>query len=184
MTNRRSRRCKFCKSTEHDIRTCPGFFEVVDLKADRMLSARKDILKRFEYYRFGPGSLVQCEILSNKDKWISTRRSGVVAVVTKILWSSIGDTSMAYTSGWFHQREMIVRPIDEDDEYTIRLPREIIEVTYEDAEGHWRTIQDFTDVLDRVTIISPSRVPSAPLSFLEGSEIEMRSKRYIKDYYF
>ena len=183
MTDRRLRRCRFCKDTGHDIRTCSEFSEAVDLKADRVLTARKDILKRFEYYHFGPGSLVQCEILSNKDKWISTRRSGVIAVVTKILWSSISDVSMAYTSGWFHQREMIVRPIDEADEYTIRLPREIIEVIYEDAGGHWRTPQDFADVLDRVTIVSPSKFTGAPSSFLEGGEIEKHSKRYIKDYY-
>tara|TARA_R100000664_G_C2742319_1_gene130579 strand:+ start:1119 stop:1445 length:327 start_codon:yes stop_codon:yes gene_type:complete len=107
----------------------------------------------------------------------------VIAVVTKILWSSISDVSMAYTSGWFHQREMIVRPIDEADEYTIRLPREIIEVIYEDAGGHWRTPQDFADVLDRVTIVSPSKFTGAPSSFLEGCEIEKHSKRYIKDYY-
>jgi hypothetical protein len=182
--SRRLRRCRFCKNTEHDIRTCPQFLEVVDLKADRMFTARKDILKRFEYYRFGPGSLVQCEILSNKDKWVSTRRSGVIAVVTKILWSSIGDTSMAYTSGWFHQRDMIIKPIDEDSEYTVRLPREIIEVIFEDAGGSWRSEQAFSDVLDRVTIVSSSKFMGAPSSFLEGNEIEIRSKRYTKDYYF
>jgi len=181
--SRRLRRCRFCKSTDHDIRTCSQFFEVVDLKADRMYTARKDILKRFEYYKFGPGSLVQCEILSNKDKLWTTRRSSVVAVVTKILWSSIGDVSMAYSTGWFHQRDMIVKPIDEDDEYTVRLPREIIEVIFEDAGGHWRSPQDFLDVLDRVTIVSPSEFKGAPPSFLNGSEIENRSKRFIKDRY-
>tara|TARA_R110001583_G_scaffold2993_1_gene20111 strand:- start:5475 stop:6035 length:561 start_codon:yes stop_codon:yes gene_type:complete len=185
MTGGKIRRCSFCKCTTHNIRTCPGFKEIIEQKADRTIAARKDILKRLEYYEFGPGSLVECEV--HPSPWTpgrsSTRRLGVVGMVMDIHWSSITDISMAYTQNWHHQRNMAIKPIDGDQTYIVRLPTEVVEVEYMHAAGGWNNEQSYIDVLNRVKILSPSGATKPPPWFLDQHHVLKESKKWAKGYY-
>ena len=176
------RRCKFCKNTGHDLRTCPDFQEIIDTKSDSIWEARRTLRDRFAEHSFGPGSLVSCDILSSKG-FLSHKRQ-TLATVVQIRWNLLTDIDFADSINWHHQRPMIVRPIDEQRDYYMRLPRSIIEVPFSQSSGRWMTEKDYEAILSTVEIISPSSPPPPPSSFLNASEIEKVARKWAKDYYF
>ena len=58
-SSRRERRCKYCRSTGHDIRTCPDIAQKVAVMTDKCLDARRYFADRMVEVGFGPGSLVR-----------------------------------------------------------------------------------------------------------------------------
>lgn len=177
------RRCKFCKAEGHDLRTCSDFSEIVDNKVDTLWEARKEIMNRFDDFNFGIGSLVSCEVNSHRDGYLS-KKYDVVGVVTDIRWPNITDMDMSDAINWQHQRPVAIQPMDESRSYYVRLPREIIEVPYEDCEGRWRQKSDYYAVLDKVRIVSPSKSPIIPAPFTHPKELEKISRNWAKSYYF
>ena len=178
----KTRRCKFCKASGHDLRTCPEFREVIDAKADAIWDARRELKKRFEQHSFGPGSLVTCDVRTPKG-YVTQKRT-VLATVVDIRWHLITEVDLADSPNWHHQRPMRIRPIDEDRDYYSRLPRPLVEVAYGDTSGRWISEADYEAILNSVTIASPSKPPDIPAYFLNPTDIERVARKWAKDYHF
>jgi hypothetical protein len=181
-TESRLRRCKFCKGSGHDLRTCSDFQEIIDTKSDSIWKARRALRDRLVEESFGPGSLVSCEVTASRG--FSSRKRQTLAAVIEIRWNLLTDMDFADSINWHHQRPMIVRPIDEHRDYYMRLPRSIIEVPFSQTSGRWRTEKDYKALLSVVEIVSPSSSPNIPSSFLNASEIGKVARNWAKDYYF
>ena len=117
----KTRRCKFCKASGHDLRTCPEFREVIDAKADAIWDARRELKKRFEQHSFGPGSLVTCDVRTPKG-YVTQKRT-VLATVVDIRWHLITEVDLADSPNWHHQRPMRIRPIDCYHSFAVQASR-------------------------------------------------------------
>jgi hypothetical protein len=146
-TTRRKRRCKWCTSTEHDVRKCPDIAVKVKAMTDKCVRARQIFLERMEATGFGIGTLVRYRDNRHWDgelnDYVYTHRMGLV---DSIEWDEFTHHSLREEGNRPTFPQFIhVKPVDPSNRHSVQgrsisLPDEVAGLSFPEVEKRLSSI--------------------------------------------